>query len=119
MINVTYTSREFSEVETYLMTIAPSIRSMKDVPDNTSIDVAGIMQFEDIDEETGEKDDIMSIITPDNEVYAFQSATFKRNLMNIEKIMRGKPFAIIKVSGKTKANRDFINCELDTTKLNN
>lgn len=118
MINVTYESREFSEVETYLMTIAPSIKSMKDVPDDTSIDVAGIMQFEDVDEETGEKDDIMSIITPENVVYAFQSATFKRNLMDIAKIMHGKPFSIIKISGKTKANREFINCTLDTTKLN-
>lgn len=118
MVNINYTSREFSEVETYLMTIAPSIKSMKDVPDNTSIEVAGIMQFEDVDEETGEKDDIMSIITPENEVYAFQSATFKRNLMDIAKIMHGNPFSIIKISGTTKAGRGFINCTLDITKLN-
>lgn len=118
MINVTYTSREFSEVETYLMTISPSIISMKDVPDGTSIEVAGIMLFEDVDEETGEKDDIMSIITPGNEAYAFQSTTFKRNLLDIAKIMHGKSFSIIKISDKTKAGRDFINCTLDITKLN-
>lgn len=117
MINVTYTSREFSEVETYLMTIAPSVKSMKDVADGTSIAVAGIMRFEDVDEETGEVDNITSIITPENVVYAFQSATFKRSLTDIANIMHGKPFSVIKTSGVTKNGRDFINCELDITKL--
>ena len=117
MINVTYTSREFSEVETYLMTIAPSIKSMKDVADGTSIAVAGIMSFDDVDEQTGEVDKITSIITPENVVYAFQSATFKRSLTDIANIMHGKPFSVIKTSGVTKAGRDFINCELDITKL--
>lgn len=117
MINVTYKSREFSEVETYLMTIAPSIKSMKDVADGTSIAVAGIMSFDDVDEQTGEVDKITSIITPENVVYAFQSATFKRSLTDIANIMHGKPFSVIKTSGVTKAGRDFINCELDITKL--
>lgn len=117
MINVTYTSREFSEVETYLMTIAPSIKSMKDVADGTSIAVAGIMSFEDVDEQTGGVDNITSIITPENVVYAIQSATFKRSLGDIAKIMHGKPFSVIKTSGVTKGGRDFINCELDITKL--
>lgn len=117
MINVTYTSREFSEVETYLMTIAPSIKSMKDVADGTSIAVAGIMSFEDVDEQTGEVDIITSIITPENVVYAFQSATFKRSLSDIANIMHGKPFSVIKTSGVSKGGRDFINCELDITKL--
>lgn len=117
MINVIYTSREFSEVETYLMTIAPSIKSMKDVADGTSIAVTGIMSFEDVDEQTGEVDYITSIITPENVVYAFQSATFKRSLSDIANIMHGKPFSVIKTSGVTKAGRDFINCELDITKL--
>lgn len=117
MINVTHTSREFSEVETYLMTIAPSIKSMKDVADGTSIAVAGIMSFEDVDEQTGEVDNITSIITPENVVYAFQSATFKRSLTDIANIMHGKPFSVIKTSGVTKGGRDFINCELDITKL--
>lgn len=117
MINVTYTSREFSEVETYLMTIAPSIKSMKDVADGTSIAVAGIMSFEAVDEQTGEVDNITSIITPENVVYAFQSPTFKRSLSDIANIMHGKPFSVIKTSGVTKGGRDFINCELDITKL--
>ena len=48
MINIKNMSRDFTEVEQYLMTISPAIVSMKDVEDGTSITVAGILNFEDI-----------------------------------------------------------------------
>ena len=117
MINITSTSREFTEVEKYLMTISPAIISMKDVADGTPITVAGTLYFEDVKENTGEAVEVMSIITPDNEVYSCQSATFKRSVKDIATIMGDKEFTIIKTSGKTKAGRDFINCVLDTSKL--
>ena len=113
MIKITSTSREFTEVELYLMTIAPSIVSMKDVEDEERIAVDGILFFEDTKENTGEVVEIMSIITPDKAVYSCQSSTFKRSINDISSIMNGNPFTIIKKSGKTKAGRDFINCELD------
>ena len=117
MIKITSTSREFTEVEKYLMTISPAIISMKDVADGTPITVAGILYFEDVKENTGETVKVMSIITPDNEVYSCQSATFKRSVNDIASIMGDMAFTIIKTSGKTKAGRDFINCVLDTSKL--
>lgn len=113
MIKITSTSRNFTEVEQYLMTIAPSIVSMKDVEDGEKIAVDGILFFEDMKENTGEVVEIMSIITPDKAVYSCQSSTFKRSINDISSIMDGKPFTIIKKSGQTKAGRDFINCELD------
>lgn len=117
MITIKNMSRNFNEVEQYLMTISPAIVSLKDVEDGTSIEVAGILNFEDAKESTGEIVEVMSIITPDNKVYSCQSATFKRSVKDIANIMGEKPFSIIKTSGKTKAGRDFINCELDTSKL--
>lgn len=117
MIKITSTSREFTEVEKYLMTISPAIISMKDVSDGTPITVAGVLFFEDVKENTGEAVEVMSIITPDNEVYSCQSATFKRSVNDIATIMDDMEFTIIKTSGKTKAGRDFINCVLDTSKL--
>lgn len=112
MITIKETSREFTEVEQYLMTIAPSIVSMKDVEDGTKINVDGFLTFEDVKENTGEVVEVLSIITPEKEVYSCQSATFKRSVKDIASIMKG-PFTIIKRSGKTKAGRDFINCTLD------
>lgn len=117
MINIKEMSREFNEVEQYLMTIAPSIISMKDVEDGEHITVDGILMFEDIKEDTGETVEVMSIITPEKHVYSCQSATFKRSVRDISNIMNGKPFTIIKTSGKTKANRDYINCILDVENL--
>lgn len=112
MIEVKEQSREFNEVEQYLMTISPAIVSVKDVADNDKIVVAGYIIFDDI-KENGEKSEIMSIITDEQQVYSCQSATFKRSILDIANIMHGKPFTVIKTSGVTKAGRDYINCTLD------
>ncbi len=113
MIDILSKTREFNEVEQYLMTIAPSIKSMKDVEDGTKITVDGVLYFEDVKEKDGEVVEVMSIITPEKQVYSCQSKTFKRSINDIERIMGDKKFTIIKTSGKTKAGRDFINCVLD------
>lgn len=117
MIEIKTVSREFTEVEQYLMTIAPSIHTIKDIEDGTHITVDGVLEFTDIKENTGEAVDVMSIITPDKQVYSCQSATFKRSIRDISNIMKGKQFTVIKTSGVTKSGRDFINCVLDTESL--
>ena len=111
-ITINETSRDFTEVEQYLMTLDRGIKSLKDVEDNTSISVAGYLTFTD-EKENGDSVDILSIITPDSKVYSCQSATFKRSFDNITKIMHDKQFSIIKVSGTTKAGRPYIDCALD------
>lgn len=116
-ITIKETSRDFNEVEQYLMTIAPSIISLKDVEDGEKITVSGYLVFEDAKDATGESVDIMSIITPDKKVYSCQSATFKRSINDISDIMKDKPFTVIKTSGKSKAGRNFINCVLDIESL--
>lgn len=117
MVEIKECSREFTEVEQYLMTIAPSIISMKDVSDGTHIKVDGILTFEDTKESTGEIANILSVITPEKKVYSCQSSTLKRSIRDISNIMKGKSFTIVKTSGKTKAGREFINCELDVESL--
>ncbi len=116
MIRIIEQSREFNEVEQYLMTIAPSIISIQNVENGEHITVNGILTFEDV-KDNGETVDIMSIITPEKQVYSCQSATFKRSIGDISTIMGDKPFTIIKISGKTKAGRDYINCVLDVDSL--
>ena len=111
-ITINTQSKDFTEVEQYLMTLDRGIKSLKDVEDNTSIAVAGYLTFTD-EKDNGDSVDILSIITPDNEVFSCQSATFKRSGDNITNIMHGKQFSIIKVSGTTKAGRPYIDCALD------
>lgn len=116
MIKVMETSREVTAIEQYLMTVSPSMISMKDVEDGTPIVVDCFMTFEDV-KPTGESVEILSILTPDRKVYACQSATFKQSIHDIAQIMNGNAFPIVKVSGKTKAGRDYINCILDVDGL--
>ena len=111
-ITINSQSKDFTEVEQYLMTLDRGIISIKDVEDNTSIPVAGSLTFTD-EKENGDSVDILSIITPDKEVFSCQSATFKRSFDNITSIMHGKQFSIIKISGITKAGRPYIDCALD------
>lgn len=116
MINI-ISNQEYNEIEKYLMTISPAIESMKNVPDNSKIQVKKHMIFQDVKENTGETVEILSILTPDNKVYSAQSTTVKRSFNDILNIMGDKPFTIIKTSGKTKAGRDFINCILDVESI--
>lgn len=111
-ITINSQSKDFTEVEQYLMTLDRNIMSLKNVVDNTSIPVAGYLTFTD-EKENGDSVDILSIITPDNEVFSCQSATFKRSFDNIINIMHGKQFNIFKISGTTKAGRPYIDCALD------
>ncbi len=117
MIKITKMSRELTDVEQYLMTISSAITSCKDLDDGTKITVDAYLEFEDTKEDSGEVNDILSILTPDKKAFSCQSSTFKRSLNDIKTIMKDKTFTIIKTSGKTKAGRDYINCELDVDSL--
>lgn len=112
MVEIIKESREFSDVERYLMTIAPNMGQMKNVADGEKITVDGFIVFNDI-KDNGESTEVMSIITPDKRVFACQSNTFKRSIYDLFNLFKGKAVTIIKMSGKTKAGRDFINCCLD------
>ena len=116
MIKIIAKSREFSKIEQYLMTVAPSIISAKDVEDGTKITVSGVLEFTDCKED-GTETDIMSVITPEKVEYSCQSSTFKRSIHDIMEIMDDEPFTVVKTSGETKAGRDFINCYLDTESI--
>lgn len=116
MVEIKEMSREFTKVEKYLMTIAPDIEPLKNIDDGESIPVDGYLIFDDI-KDNGEVQEIVSIITPEKKVYSGQSTTFKRSFKDIENVMEGEKFSIVKISGKTKAGRDYINCTLDVSNL--
>lgn len=112
MITIKDTSREFSDIEKYLMTIAPGIKTMKDVEDGEKIPVDGYLIFEDTKQDKGPVE-ILSIITPNKEVYSCQSETFKRSFFDIAALCGEHSYSVVKISGQTKSGRDYINCVLD------
>ena len=115
MITITNTTKEFTAIEKYLMTTAPSIKTVKTLQDGDVINVAGYLEFVD-EKEDGTTAELMSIITTDNAVYSTQSATFRRSIKDIETFMQF-PFPVMKISGESKAGRNFVDCVLDINSL--
>lgn len=115
MIKVTNQTKEFTEIEKYLMTTAPTIKTVKTLQDGDVINVAGYLEFVD-EKEDGTKAELMSIITTDKAVYSTQSVTFKRSIKNIEVVMQF-PFPVKKISGQSKAGRKYVDCVLDIESL--
>lgn len=115
MIKVTNQTKEFTEIEKYLMTTAPTIKTVKTLQDGDVINVAGYLEFVD-EKEEGATTELMSLITTDKAVYSTQSVTFKRSIKNIEAVMQF-PFPVKKISGQSKAGRKYVDCVLDIESL--
>lgn len=116
MITITNTTKEFTPVEKYLMTTAPTIKAVKTLSDGDVIKVAGYIEFTD-EKEDGTTAELMSIITTDNTVFSTQSVTFKRSIKDIETAMQVFPFPVKKISGQSKAGRKYVDCVLDIDSL--
>ena len=115
MITITNTTKEFTPIEKYLMTTAPTIKTVKTLQDGDVINVAGYLEFID-EKDDGTTAELMSIITTDNAVFSTQSVTFKRSIKDIEAIMKF-PFPVKKISGQSKAGRNYVDCVLDIDSL--
>lgn len=108
------TSRDFTNVEKYLMTQDPGIMSVKDVPDSTSMDVSGYLLYEDQNAK-GETSELLSVIGSvdgTTKVWCCQSATFKRSFDQMFELFEGEPFTIIKTSGVSKSGKNYVDCQL-------
>ena len=111
MVEVKRMSREFTEVEIYLMTLDNGIKTCKDLADGTEIEVDGYIEYTDT-KDTGKSEEVFSILATDGSVYACTSKTFSRNVIDIANLFKGKKFTIVKQSGKTKAGKPFIMASL-------
>lgn len=116
MITIKNETKEFTPIEKYLLTLAPTIKTVKTLQDGDVINVAGYLEFVD-EKEDGTTAELMSIITTDNVVYSTQSVTFKRSIKDIESVMKGFPFPVKKISGQSKAGRKYVDCVLDIESL--
>lgn len=116
MVQIIETSKELTAVEKYAMTVAPNILVMKGVADGEVIPVKAWAKFVD-KKESGEEVELLSILTTDNTAYSCQSATFKRSFGDILNCVGDASFAIVKMSGTTKAGRPYVNCVLDVNSV--
>lgn len=117
MIITSKSSESFTREELYRMTKSPSIVSVKTVADGTTMSPIGWLTFDD-ENDKGEVSHMLSIIgvgedEDDQEVvWCCQSQTFKDNFMDLWELFKGDNFKIKKLSGQSKAGRDYVNCDL-------
>lgn len=107
-MNIYYKNPEnISKKNVYLMTKDPSCKSVKNISDNEEFIVSEILQYTDTNSK-GEGVDIMAMMT-DLGPMACQSQTFREQMRDIIEIF-GLPVKIKKISGTTKAGREYITC---------
>ena len=100
----------FSKKVAYSLTLSPKMRNMKELKGST-LEVSAWCKYEDVDAKTEELRPILSIMTPEGEVFGTNSATF---IDDFEKMVAlfgpGGVDAIEVLSGTSKAGREFITC---------
>lgn len=94
--------------EQYYMTEAPNIQKMRTVKGQT-LDVDKWCIYTDVNDKTGEEFELVSIMTPEREVFATNSKTFVQSFRKIVEIFGTDGFNRITVSsGMSKAGREFV-----------
>lgn len=94
--------------EQYYLTAAPNIQKMRTVKGQT-LDVDKWCIYTDVNENTGEEFVLVSIMTPEREVFATNSKTFVQTFRQIVEIFGTDGFNRITVgSGMSKAGREFV-----------
>lgn len=111
-MNIINSSGNLGAKDIYSLCMNPKTKKMKDVVDSR-IPILNWAIFEDVAKKTGEIQEILAIQTPDGEVYATNSATFKEDFLNMLELFTsmGETVPAIAVTcGTSKAGREFITC---------
>lgn len=110
MKNIIEKSRELTNQEIYLLSMSPKSDSVKNHV-GERVDVFAWLLFEDVDKKTGEVHQVLSVLTPENEVLSTISPTFQADFMDMADLFHND-FTFEIISGKSKAGREFITCAL-------
>ena len=110
MKNIINKSRELSNQELYLLTMSPKADSVKNHV-GERVDVSAWLLFEDVDKKSGEVHSVLSVLTPENEVFCSISPTFQSDFMDMAELFHND-FAFEVISGKSKAGREFVTSAL-------
>lgn len=94
--------------EVYQLTQTPEMKRVTDIPDDTVLDMDKYILFVKNDVELL----TFTLKDGDGSVYVTASNTFINTFKDILECMQKEPFTVRKVSGKSKNNRNFINCML-------
>lgn len=99
-----------SKKQRYDLTMSPKMQNMK-LLKGSKLEVAAWCKYEDVDAKTGEVRPILSILSPEGEVFGTNSATFIGDFESMVDMFGEDGVDVIEVvSGTSKAGREFITC---------
>jgi hypothetical protein len=110
-MDVIKTNKELTAQEKYFLVMSPTVQKMKDIV-SQEIEVVNWCLYSDTNSK-GEEQTILSISTPENEIFATNSPTFIEDFTKMYDMFKecGEDVHAIQVtSGTSKANREFITC---------
>lgn len=93
------------------MTMDAGIKKMKDYV-GSSIDVYAYCIYTDFNSKDNKEVEVLSVMDTDGSVFATNSATFKKDFLNIATLMESEEFSVGVTCGTSKAGREFITCTL-------
>ena len=105
-------SENLTPKEIYSLTMSPKTQKMKDAL-GSRIEIGAWASYEDVNKKTGELQEVLAIMTPEGEIFATNSPTFKEDffqMLDLFNQMGETVHAISVISGTSKAGRDFISC---------
>ena len=101
---------ELSNKQLYALTMSPKTQKMSDAK-GSKIEVAAVCIYEDVDKKSGELREVMTILSPEGEIFATNSSTFMDDFNRMCDLFGDDGVTAIEViSGTSKAGREFITC---------
>lgn len=113
-VTKTKEGKELSKRDIYKMTMNDNIPSFKDIEDGDMIeDIIAVVFYED-EKDSGEINELVSVLTATGNVYAGNSSIISRKLNEILELFNinedgiyEEPFTVLKMSGESKNKRKF------------
>lgn len=105
-------SENLTAKDIYNLTKSPRSQKMRSAVDSR-IEVDKWALYEDVDKKTGELHEVLSIATPEGEIFATNSPTFKDDFLDMMELfsdMGETVHAITVITGVSKAGREFVTC---------
>lgn len=111
-INVTRTSANLDKTQQYFLTLAPNVKKMTDKSGEViAVDAFCIYEDTSVTKSGEEKTQtILSIKTPDNNVYGTNSMTFIKSFVDMMDFFNDDVKYILVDCGTSKNGREFIQC---------
>ena len=98
--------------EIYCLTMSPKTQKMKDAI-GSRIEIGAWASYEDFNKKSEEVQEVLAIMTPEGEIFATNSPTFKEDFFQMQELFQGMGetvHSISVISGTSNAGREFISC---------